>query len=80
LATFLEESVGHTSYVNDMGWKSTTVKVKDPLYKRLLLVQAQLKVDRLCCVSWENTSSTRLERRPWYIVRVSKLAERLMRF
>jgi hypothetical protein len=67
LATFLEESVGHTSYVDDM-WKSTTIKVKNPLYKRLLFIQTQLKVDRRCLVFWADTLKAPLNGRTGYMI------------
>jgi hypothetical protein len=42
LAARAEQNVCHTSYVNDLGWKSTTIKAEDPLYKGLLLIRAEL--------------------------------------
>jgi hypothetical protein len=38
-------------YVNNIGWKSTTIKAEDLLYKGLLLIRAELKVNRQCRVS-----------------------------
>lgn len=56
MATFLEESLGYTSYVEDIGWKSMSIKVKDPLYKGLLLNRAYLDVDWFCLVLREDTA------------------------
>jgi hypothetical protein len=42
LAARSDKSVCHSSYVDDMGRKSATIKVKDPLNKGLLLDRAQL--------------------------------------
>ena len=51
LAARSDKSVCHSSYVDDMGRKSATIKVKDPLNKGLLLDRAQLAVDRRCRVA-----------------------------
>jgi hypothetical protein len=40
LAAASEENVSHPSYVDDVGRKSTSIKVKDPLHERLLLDRA----------------------------------------
>jgi hypothetical protein len=65
LAAASEENVGHSSYVDDMRWKSTSIKVKDPLHERLLLNRAQLEPDRNCRALGEDALKTRPESRFW---------------
>jgi hypothetical protein len=59
LAARAEQNVCHSSYVDDLGWKSTTIKVKDPLNKGLLFNGVQLAVDMPCRVLWEHTLKAR---------------------
>jgi hypothetical protein len=59
LAAASEQSVCHSSYVDDMRGKSTTIKVKDPLNKGLLFNRVQLAVDMPCRVLWEHTLKAR---------------------
>jgi hypothetical protein len=56
LATVGEQSVCHLSYADNLGWKALLIKVKDPLYKRLLLKRAHLEVDKRCLAFREDTS------------------------
>lgn len=67
LATASEQSVCHSSYANDLGRKSTLIKVKDPLNKRLLLNRAELSIDRRCLKSWSDTFKAAAESRFWHV-------------
>jgi hypothetical protein len=46
LAACGKENVSYSSYVNNIRQKSTSIKVKDPLYKRLLLNRSHLEPGR----------------------------------
>jgi hypothetical protein len=56
LAARSEKSVCYTLYVDDLGRKSTLIKVKDLLHKRLLLNRTYLYVDWLYLTAREDTS------------------------
>jgi hypothetical protein len=51
LAAASEENVCYSSYINNLGRKSTLIKVKDLLHKGLLFSRAKIEVNRRCLVS-----------------------------
>jgi hypothetical protein len=68
LAACGKENVSHSSYINDLGRKSTSIKVKDPLHERLLLDRSHLEPSRRYCALGEDTLEAALD----YCTRDSK--------
>ena len=61
MATCGEQSVCYSSYVDDIGRKSTSIKAKDPLHEGLLLNWIHLEVDRPCLMLRADTLEAALD-------------------